>query len=298
MLISIVTTAYNVAPYIEGCLRSCMVQTYQDLEIIVVLDAPTDNTAQIVRSVAKADERIHVISNDENVGAGMSRRIGINAARGEYVLLLDGDDFLSPDFVSDLVATANETGADIVSGGITIFEPESGRFKAETFGKKVSKGMQRFHDYGAGHIIFLNNKLVRRRLYNEVPYCGRRYCEDTPVVIPLLYLCNAVAYCNNPGYHYRQHAASLCHNTDSFRQHLYKGLCALDCIRFFLDKEEEYRNLVPPSQLLEHVVALKTLTPSPVLTPVETAELANLLYNALQFIDIELSAAPNNHPNT
>lgn len=288
MLISIVTTAYNVAPYIEGCLRSCMVQTHQDLEIIVVLDAPTDNTAQIVRSLAKADERIHVISNDENLGAGMSRRIGINAARGEYILLLDGDDFLSPDFISDLVRCADETGADIVSGGVTIFEPESGRFKAETFGKKVSTGMQRFKDYGEGHIIFLNNKLVRRSLYKQVPYCKRRYCEDTPVIIPLLYLCNQIAYCNNAGYHYRQHPASLCHNTDPFRQHLYKGLCALDCIRFFLDKEEEYRNLIPPTQLLEHVNALKTLVPAPVLTAVETAELANLLFNALQFIELNL----------
>ena len=289
-MISIVTTAYNVAPFIEQCLTSCINQTYSDIEVIVVLDCPTDNTAQIVRAMAKRDKRIQVVSNDSNMGAGMSRRIGINSAKGEYVLLLDGDDYLAENFVEDLVRRTEETDADIVSGGVTIFEEQSGRFKAETFGLKASVGMQRFQDYGAGHIIFLNNKLVRRRLYEQVPYCSRRYCEDTPVVIPLLYLCNMVAYCNNAGYFYRQHDDSLCHHTDPFRQNLYKGLCALDCIRFFADKEDEYKNLVPPSQMLQHVFALKTLAPEPVLNTQETAELAMLLVNALQFLNLDLSA--------
>lgn len=289
-MISIIVTAYNVAPFIEQCLTSCSSQSYRDIEVIVVLDCPTDDTERIVRHAAKRDKRIVVISNETNLGAGMSRRIGIDSAKGEYVLLLDGDDYLAENFIEDLVHRAGETDADIVSGGVTIFEEVSGRFKAETFGLKTSKGMQRFEDYGAGHIIFLNNKLVRRRLYEQVPYCGRRYCEDTPVVIPLLYLCNMVAYCNNAGYFYRQHDASLCHHTDSFRQNLYKGLCALDCIRFFADKEDEYRNLVPPSQMLQHVFALKTLAPEPVLNAQETAELAMLLINALQFLNLDLSA--------
>lgn len=291
-MISIVITAYNVAPFIEECINSCINQSYKDIEIIVVLDKPTDGTEKIARSLAKKDKRIQIVANDENMGAGMSRRIGINSAAGEYVLLLDGDDYLSIDFIEDLAARAAETDADIVSGGVTVFEPESGRFKAETFGLKVSTGMQKFDDYNDGQIVFLANKLVRRRLYEAAPYCSRRYCEDTPVIIPLLYLCNMVAYCNNAGYYYRQHAASLCHQTDPFRQNLYKGLCALDCIRFFMDKEPEYRNLVPPTQLLQHVFALKTLAPQPVLTPMETAELAMLLVNALHFINVDLDAVP------
>lgn len=164
-MISIVITAYNVAPFIEECINSCINQSYKDIEIIVVLDKPTDGTEKIVRSLAKKDKRIQIVANDENMGAGMSRRIGINSAAGEYVLLLDGDDYLSTDFIEDLAARAAETDADIVSGGVTVFEPDSGRFKAETFGLKVSTGMQKFDDYNDGQIVFLANKLVRRRLY-------------------------------------------------------------------------------------------------------------------------------------
>ena len=87
MKISIIITAYNVKDYIEKAIESAINQTYKDIEIIVVNDCSTDNTKQLIE---KYD--VKLINNKENVGAGLSRRIGIKYATGDYILLLDADD--------------------------------------------------------------------------------------------------------------------------------------------------------------------------------------------------------------
>ena len=84
-MISVIITAYNVEDYISDSIKSVLEQTYKNVEIIVVCDKPLDNTEQIVDELAQKDDRIRVINNEVNVGAGMARKLGIEAANGEYV---------------------------------------------------------------------------------------------------------------------------------------------------------------------------------------------------------------------
>ena len=205
MKISIVTTAYNIEAYVEKCLGSLLTQTHEDLEIIVVNDCSTDKTMDIVGKFT--DERIKVVNHSQNMGAGWARRTGIGAATGDYVITVDGDDWLAPDFIEALAKNAEETDADIVSGGITSVWSEDYE-EVKRFLPHVSEGMQKFKDYGNKKIVFLNNKLVRRSMYDTVPYSTRRYCEDTPVILPLLYLANKVSYVDTQGYYYLQHDKS------------------------------------------------------------------------------------------
>jgi cellulose synthase/poly-beta-1,6-N-acetylglucosamine synthase-like glycosyltransferase len=117
-MISIVTTCYNLEDYIEQCLLSSMNQTYKNLEIIVVNDCSTDNSLNIIKKLAEQDNRIRVIDNEVNLGAGKSRKVGIEAAQGDYVMLVDGDDWISNGFIKTLYDLALEHDADIVEGAI------------------------------------------------------------------------------------------------------------------------------------------------------------------------------------
>lgn len=259
MKISIATTAYNIDKHIHKCLSSLLAQTYKNIEIILVNDCSTDTTMDIVKQFK--DERLKVINHEKNMGAGQARRTGIEASTGDYVITIDGDDWVSEDFIEKLVENAKQTDADIVSGGITIVQNDD-YHEIKRFLPKISEGFQKFLDYGNKKIIFLNNKLVRRSMYDLVPYSTRRYCEDTPVILPLLYYANKVSYVDTQGYFYLQHNASLCHRVNSFEDSLYKALCSKDCMAFFADKGEEYKGLISQQEFIQYLAVIKkTMTP-------------------------------------
>lgn len=264
MKISIVVTSYNVEKYIEEALRSCMCQTYKDLEIIVVDDCSTDSSKEIIKKLEKEDSRIQLIENDVNQGAGLARRRGIQNTTGEYVLILDGDDWLNPDFIENLVKEAEKTGADIVSGGITIRRPD-GSYDATSYGNCVCEtNVDKVTKFWKDRIVFLNNKLIRRSLHNAIPYCKRRFIEDTPVIIPQLYLANKVVYIDNIGYNYRMQENSLTHNASQLKLVVYRCLCAQDIIDFFKKVDVEFLNKVPiVKQYTQHINQLKQLKPTP-----------------------------------
>lgn len=252
-------TVFNVEQYLEKAIHSVLNSTLKDIELIIVNDKTPDNSMAIVESFN--DDRLKIINHDINQGAGMARRTGIEAATGEYVITIDGDDWISESFLEDLYNRAIETDADIVGGGITYIFDDKAPY-VNTVEEKISTGLEKFLDYNKKQIIFLNNKIVRRTLYDKVQYCGRIYCEDTPTIIPLMYYANKIAYVNNIGYFYYMRNQSLTHTIDAFKDNLYKALCAKDCIEFLKDKEVEYRNLIPLNQLLFHVYKIKEYNPT------------------------------------
>lgn len=282
MKISIVTTAYNIEAYVEKCLESLLAQTHEDIEIIVVNDCSTDKTMDIVGKFT--DERIKVVNHSQNMGAGWARRTGIGAATGDYVITVDGDDWLAPDFIEALAKNAEETDADIVSGGITYVWDEHYE-EVKRFLPHISEGMQKFKDYGNKKIVFLNNKLVRRTMYDTVPYSTRRYCEDTPVILPLLYLANKVSYVDVQGYYYLQHDKSLCRRVNTFEEALFKALCSQEMQAFFGNKGEEYQGLISVPEYIGWLRTIKA-TMTPQLAHAYRSELGEIMPNLLRMVEI------------
>lgn len=282
MKVSVITTAYNIEAYVEKCLESLLAQTHKDIEIIVVNDCSTDKTMDIIGKFT--DERIKVINHSQNMGAGWARKTGIAAATGEYVITVDGDDWLAPDFIEALAKNAEETDADIVSGGITYVWSDTYE-EVKRFLPHVSEGMDKFRDYGNKKIVFLNNKLVRRTMYDTVPYSTRRYCEDTPVILPLLYLANKVSYVDVQGYYYLQHDKSLCRRVNAFEEALFKALCSQEMQAFFGDKGKEYQGLISVSEYLGWLRIIKA-TMTPQLAHIYRSELGEIMPHLLQLVDI------------
>lgn len=261
-MVSIIITAYNVDEYLQQTIESCMNQTFKDIEIILVEDCSTDSTKKIITDLMKKDNRIRLVQNEKNCGAGQSRRNGLDNAKGEYFLLLDGDDWIEPDFIEDLYYTAKDTDADIVSGGIKVVR-ENGAYDITSYGNVITEGYDKVIKFWKERIVFMNNKLIRTSLHEKVPYCTRRFVEDTPTIIPMLYFANKVVYIDNVGYNYRMQESSLTHKASPLKWAIYRALCAFDLIDFFRENDNELLKILSlNSNLANQIRIIKQEEPS------------------------------------
>ena len=111
--VSIIIPVYNVEKYLRECLDSVVNQTLSDIEIICVNDGSTDSSPQILKEYADKDSRVKVI-NKENSGYGASINIGLDNATGEYIGIIESDDYAEPNMFENLYNLAKENDADIV----------------------------------------------------------------------------------------------------------------------------------------------------------------------------------------
>ncbi len=114
-LISIIVPVYNNKKYISKCVNSLSNQTYKNLEIILVDDGSQDNSLKICNKLAKKDCRIKVI-HKENSGVSEARNLGLSNAVGEYILFVDGDDFLPLDATEKLHNVIKSNNSDLSCG--------------------------------------------------------------------------------------------------------------------------------------------------------------------------------------
>lgn len=113
MKISIIIPVYNLEQYIGKLLYSILSQDYKDYEVILVNDGSTDHSVEVMKEIICVDERFYLI-NQENQGPGAARNTGINAARGEYILFFDGDDFITEKNALGTLAKYVEKDFDIL----------------------------------------------------------------------------------------------------------------------------------------------------------------------------------------
>ncbi|MEY8735983.1 glycosyltransferase family 2 protein [Lactobacillus sp. AN1001] len=113
-LVSIIIPVYNVQKYVELCIKSCINQTYENIEIILVDDGSTDSSGKICDEYSKRDNRISVI-HTTNRGQGSARNIGLNKCTGDFITFLDADDVLNENFIQILQKLLINYNADIVA---------------------------------------------------------------------------------------------------------------------------------------------------------------------------------------
>lgn len=110
-LVSIAIPVYNVEKYLEECLNSIINQTYERIEIILVNDGSTDSSLEICKHFL-FDDRI-IIIDKKNEGLSIARQVAIDKANGEYLCMIDSDDFVENNFVERLYANISNEGSDI-----------------------------------------------------------------------------------------------------------------------------------------------------------------------------------------
>lgn len=123
-LVSVVIPCYNASPFIKATIRSVLGQTYPSLEIIVLNDGSTDNSADIIREFK--DERVTLI-NKINTGVSDTRNRGLQSAKGTYIVFFDNDDLMEKNFVSERVDFLNKNPAVDFCCGEILFIDINGR---------------------------------------------------------------------------------------------------------------------------------------------------------------------------
>ncbi|UZR31821.1 glycosyltransferase family 2 protein [Klebsiella pneumoniae subsp. pneumoniae] len=114
IIVSVVIPVYNAEEYIADTLKNIVSQSLYEIEIIIINDHSSDNTLDILKEIASSDERIRIIDNAVNIGAGISRNIGLSEAEGEYIIFLDDDDYVDTNMLKHMSDFAELSGADIV----------------------------------------------------------------------------------------------------------------------------------------------------------------------------------------
>lgn len=121
--VSIIVPIYNVEKYLNQCVDSLLMQTLEDIEIILIDDGSPDKSGEFADSYAQKDKRIKVI-HQENAGLGPARNSGMDIATGEYIGFVDSDDWVKPEMYERLYNEAVRTHADIVVSGHCEFSGE------------------------------------------------------------------------------------------------------------------------------------------------------------------------------
>jgi glycosyltransferase involved in cell wall biosynthesis len=198
--VSIVVTAYNIEKYIEECLNSILEQSLSEIEVICVNDASTDKTGDVLNQFAENDCRIKVVHNKENLGQASSRNIGCRMAQGEYLYIVDGDDYLKPKALDIMYKCSKDNNLDLLT-----FETESFADEPafEDTAKRNETLYHREYDYNGiwtgakllGELAYNGDTLgnlymvfVRRSLIQDNKIYGvenLRYGEDSPFAMYL-----------------------------------------------------------------------------------------------------------------
>lgn len=226
-MISVVIPVYNVEKYLRTCIESVIAQTYKDIEIILVDDCGGDGSAAIMEEYWSVDPRIQIIKREKNGGLSAARNSGIDAAKGEYIYLLDADDAIHPKTLEIMhrVMTENEDLSIVVASHQCFYDdnmPEyPGRIEADVI---LRTGEDFLLEAGVDKedVMFIDGitawgKLYKRELFegrpdlDEAPirYPEGRLHEDEFVTYRLIYPAANVAYIRAALYQYRRRTGSI-----------------------------------------------------------------------------------------
>ena len=217
--ISVIIPAFNVAPFIERAVRSALEQTEPGLEVIVIDDASTDQTREIVQALEREDDRVILVGNPTNRGQAYARNVGISMAKGEWIALLDGDDW----FASDRLATLRHLGelhkADLVADNINFISHEDAKPWRTLFpqsGELVTNltliDFLRHDRFGRQGTLGLLQPIARRSFLDQH---GIKFNEEFRPAVDFDFLVRCFRrttgflVCNRPMYFYRTRCGSL-----------------------------------------------------------------------------------------
>lgn len=252
-LVSIIVPIYRVQDYINKCVESIMAQTYSNIEIILVDDESPDNCPEICDDYAKKDARVRVI-HKKNGGLSDARNAGLEMATGEYIAFVDGDDYVSSDYIQALYEVCVKDESDISCCGYYRVYGEKLIKAPKSTDKKLFTGIEAIRDiFTAGTLceVMAWNKLYKRSLFIDynIRFPVGKIHEDTFTTYKLFYYAERVGFIDKPLYYYIQRNDSIMGQTFNA-----KRLDVLDMLReaeeFFSEKKVSFYRELQSARLL------------------------------------------------
>ena len=206
MDVSIIVPVFNGEKYLKECINSLVNQkTNYKYEIICVNDGSVDTSKNILEMYIN-HENIKTIHQD-NHGISYTRNIGVKNAKGKYIVFVDNDDYLSENFVQNMMQKAEENNADIVKCGYRVFNKERDYFKDyhETETRIYTNGLQKDILTYTG---FVWGTLIDRKLFDQISFPDGYWYEDMITRLLLFKCCKRFVYLDEINYFYRVHGGN------------------------------------------------------------------------------------------
>ena len=218
-LISVIVPVYRVESYLDRCVQSIVMQTYSNLEILLVDDGSPDRSGEICDRWAARDSRIRVI-HKQNAGAGAARNTALDVAGGEIIAFVDSDDYLHPNMFSHLYGLM-EDGAEIAECEIGLTETDdlamddgagAGVLVCET------EEALRLHIHDEVFRQTPPNKLYRRECVADIRFPEGNLIDDEFFTYRVFGNAKKLAHSDACMYAYRQQSGSAMHKPYSLRR--------------------------------------------------------------------------------
>ena len=212
-LISIIVPVYNVEKFLDKCIISILNQSYNNIEIILINDGSLDNSLAICEKYKKIDKRVKLF-NKKNEGVSSARNFGLVKSTGEFILFVDGDDYINENCINILYKSLIENHCDISCANI-ISENLNGE-EINLLKTNDKKHIFSINDYSM-YNRSVYNKLFRRNcllsskkqvFFDESIHYG----EDALFVVQAFIRAKKIIFTPEKTYHYVIHQSSAMHN--------------------------------------------------------------------------------------
>ena len=237
-LISIIVPVYNVEQYVKCCVESIIQQTYKNLEIILVNDGSTDNSGYICDDLAKNDNRLRVI-HQENKGLSAARNSGVSIAKGKYIGFVDSDDYINVRMYEKLYVAIEKYNADIAyCNHMEVDHLKSADIYNKQNGNSYLYSQIEFQTKMLNHTVhdFVWNRLYSREIIKD--FLPVKICEDTCFTLQCAFDVKKIVYVDEVLYYYYKRPDSLA------GYGLFLDLSMLDAEQYCIDLCKHYKNLV------------------------------------------------------
>lgn len=250
MYFSVIVTVYKVEPYLKACVDSILAQTFQDFELILVDDGSPDGAPALCDAYAARDSRVRVI-HQPNAGVVRARQAGLRAAEGQYILFVDGDDWISPQYLTRGRELLEETQAELIlfafsdeyeNNSRVIYNPApEGMYDRAALEKQIfpellmDRQMRHISHSCCGKIFF--RPLAEKGIFSVD--ASITLGEDMLSVLPVCLEAQNLYISREVMYFYRMREQSACH---SFRMEHYRQV---ELVMKALERLKEQASRVP-----------------------------------------------------
>lgn len=213
-LISIVVPVYKVEKYLNNCIKSILMQTYENLEVILVDDGSPDSCPQLCDALAKQDNRVKVI-HKKNGGLSDARNVGLEISKGKYITFVDSDDFISNDMIEILYNMCINLQADFAMCQKLDCDEEdtinSVEFDVSEIKYKTFENAEKMNAYLATNEIETTawKKLYKSTLIKQFRFPKGKIHEDAFTTYRIIDKAEKIAVTNRIGYYYRNNPQSI-----------------------------------------------------------------------------------------
>lgn len=238
IFVSVVVPVYNVKKYLNKCISSIIVQTYDNYEVLLIDDGSTDGSSEICDSFAEQYEKISVY-HKENGGLSDARNYANKFLKGNYIVYIDSDDYVDPDYISVMVKCREKYNADLVIASY-VDEDELGKILSKkVFNNKITvydaKSALEEMCYEKKISTSACGKLIKKEYVYENEFPKNMLYEDLATMYKIIGSCSTVVYIDCSMYHYVQRNGSI-----RFSKYSPKVLHVMQAAENLLDYVEKY----------------------------------------------------------